>query len=301
MFQNGKEEGTWLVTGASGMLGRAFCTLWGERCVGLSRVIQNHIPYQTHMADIRDRSRLAEIFELVRPTICFHFAANTDLIDCERNPSQAYDTNCTATEHISGLCKNYQARMCYMSTDSVFDGRFGNYEENDKPNPLNSYAKTKLAGEEITLSQNQCNLVFRGNIIGRDPTGKTPFKLVDWIINQLHKRQPINGFTDVIFNPLSVITMSRNIAKLATSSREGGIWHLGSKSPLSKYDFVSSVAKQVGLTKTQITPRSIDEFQLDPPRPKNTALNISKSVKFGLPEVSIESEIDTLFQHEGAK
>ena len=280
------------------MLGKAFCTLWGERCVGVSRSTKTSFASKAFIADIRDIKQLETIFDRVRPSICFHFAANTNLVDCETNPKQAFEVNCTATEHLAALCVRYHARMCYMSTDSVFDGRTGNYSENDTPNPINAYARTKLVGEQITLSHQPNNVVIRGNIIGTSPLEGKPSKFLDWIIDQFQTKQQFNGFTDVIFNPLSVNSMSKVIGELLEKDKDGGVWHVGSLDPISKYDFILKLAELKGFEKSLVKACGVETINMSPPRPKNTSLNIGKLLNFGLATSDVTAELNILLQKE---
>jgi len=78
-----------------------------------------------------------------RIDLIVHCAAFTDLVRAEKEKQLCYDTNVTGTRNLASL----SIPMLYISTEYVFDGTKGNYEEKDYPNPKNFYALTKLLGE----------------------------------------------------------------------------------------------------------------------------------------------------------
>lgn len=84
-----------------------------------------------------------------------HCAAMIGAKACEDDKDKAYNTNVLGTRKIARICSFLGWHMYYISTDYVFDGRKGNYSENDTPNPLTYYSLTKLLGEESVLSLNK--------------------------------------------------------------------------------------------------------------------------------------------------
>ena len=97
--------------------------------------------------DIVRRSSLEKIFSGVRPDAVIHTAAMTDVDMCEREPGKAFEVNSGGTGNVVSLCEDAGIPLVYISTDYVFDGRKGDYREEDEVFPINVYGKSKLAGE----------------------------------------------------------------------------------------------------------------------------------------------------------
>ena len=76
--------------------------------------------------------------------------ANVDA--CESQPETAQQHQCGITWQACALCKKKGIRLIHISTDAVFDGKMGDYTEEDIPNPLSVYARTKLEGEQLVCS-----------------------------------------------------------------------------------------------------------------------------------------------------
>ena len=204
-------------------------------------------------------------------------AENDPIIDfIEKNSNDAIQINSIAPEIIAKNCKRNGSRLIHISTDSVFDGNRGMYTEEDTPNPRNIYAKTKLDGEK-RISEN-CNdfAIIRTNFYGISNSGKYLFNN---ILEKLNTQKNIVGFSDVYFSPLSVENLSQQILDVAESDYNGVI-HLGTDTKLSKYEFCSLMAQELGYGEDYVKPDSIDNYSFVAERPKNTSLdnNLSKSI-----------------------
>lgn len=204
------------------MLGGAFVRKWAHRCVAMTRR-PTEMPCEQISADFSDCNALQAAIVRAKPEACFHFAACTDLALCEREPALADSVNVQVTRQIARACSQVNARMVYMSTDSVFDGMTGGYSEDDSPQPLNVYAKTKWKGEGEARSASPDHLVVRGNLFGTVRGKSSGLKLYDWALHSLATQTPVTGFTDVVFNPLSVDSLSLILGKMVMARLKGGI------------------------------------------------------------------------------
>jgi dTDP-4-dehydrorhamnose reductase len=283
----------WLVTGATGMLGGAFVNKWAHESVAIVR--RNALlPCETIEGFLDEPSSIAAIIKKVRPSVCFHFAACTNLAYCEQNPGYADKINVVASSAIAKACADTGTRVVYMCTDSIFDGKKGNYSEADATTPLNSYASSKLRGEQVILASSERNISIRGNIIGTERQHISSMKLYDWAVENLKNQESITGFADVIFNPLGVDTLSEFLGQIVQLDLPGGCWHLGTKNPVSKDQFIRLVAKSNGLSDACITRGLQADLNLQPARPLNTSLQTVKIESAGISMPTIESELDLL-------
>ena len=285
--------GPWLVTGATGMLGRAFVKKWSSNCVAMVRN-KTPLPCDSVEGFLAEPNSIAAVIRKVKPTVCFHFAACTNLSYCEQNRDYAEQVNATASSAIAEACANIGARVVYMCTDSIFDGKKGNYAETDTPAPLNAYALSKLRGELATLASSKRNMSIRGNIFGTERQQVASLKLYDWVVKSLRTQESITGFDDVFFNPLGVDTLSDILGKIVNLDFPGGCWHVGTKHPVSRDQFIRLVAKSIGLSDACVTIGVQQDLNLQPPRPLNTTLQTLKIESAGIPMPTLQSELEFL-------
>ena len=145
------------ITGAAGMLGVHLeqCGNWwgGEPVYWGTR----------KQMDITDPEQVWRELLDKRPRTILHLAAWTDVAGAEKNRQACWDVNVVGTRNIVQASKFIGARIVYVSTDYVFDGKDGGYNPLDPPNPINYYALTKLVGEQI-VSSSSSSLIVRLSI-----------------------------------------------------------------------------------------------------------------------------------------
>jgi dTDP-4-dehydrorhamnose reductase len=154
-----------LITGASGLMGAHLLLANRERHevgIYLNHELNNQM-VATRKVDLRDREAVSSCVASVQPNWTVHRVARTNVDLCETNPEEAYRANVVATENIARAAARWNARVLYISTDSVFDGRRGWYREGDLPSLVNTYAATKPAGEQVALGSPAPTLVARTN------------------------------------------------------------------------------------------------------------------------------------------
>ena len=226
--------------------------------------------------DISDHKKISDLIDKEKPDIVINCAGRNDIDFLEKNPEQAIAINSIGPEIIAKKCEEYNSRLVHISTDSIFDGQKGMYDENDVPNPKNIYAKTKLEGEKKVTKECSNSVIVRTNFYGIDNSRKYLFNNM---LEKLKQKQDIIGFDDVHFTPLSVENLSQQITDV-TFSNYNGIIHLGSDKKISKYEFCKIMAQKLGFGENYVKQGSIDDFSFIAERPKNTSLNnkVSKSI-----------------------
>jgi len=168
------------------------------------------------------------------------------------------------------------AKLIYLSTDVVFDGKKGNYTEKDITNPPNIYGKTKLEGEKYILSIGKNGIVARTNLFGKD-IFKNKLSFIESILDKLSKGKEYNAFYDVIFSPLYIITLIDYLMELYKKDANG-IFHVVGSESLSKYEFALLVAETFNYNKLLIKKETIDSLYPKDKikRNKNCSLDNSK-------------------------
>jgi dTDP-4-dehydrorhamnose reductase len=247
---------TWLVTGSRGFLGANTGLFLRGRAhtIGLSRDGSPGPGYdRTAAGPLETQDVAADAIRSLRPTVVLHTAALSSHEACEANPALAERINAEATRELAQAAKEVGAQFVHISTDAVFNGAAGNYQEKDEPNPFSVYGVTKRKGEKLALEANPDSLILRTNFFGWSPTGQR--SILEFFVSALSNDQPVSGYTDVVVTSAYVGSLLDAIWQL-TQLKATGIVHATSADALSKYDFGIEVAAQLNLDASLISPRS---------------------------------------------
>jgi dTDP-4-dehydrorhamnose reductase len=144
-----------LLTGVSGLLGINFAQemMQEHEIIGVDRGKLVSAPFKILKQDLLDAGSVEKILDAAQPDWIVNCAALADLDACENNPDLAKRLNMDLPRQLARACKTRSIPLVHISTDAVFDGeKDGFYTEDDKPNPLSVYAKTKLDGESISTA-----------------------------------------------------------------------------------------------------------------------------------------------------
>ncbi len=273
-----------LITGCSGMLGNVMAeefTIKNQDVIGVDlKKPSNSIPFV--QSDLTQITTTDSLLKEIKPDIIVHAAAYTNVDFCEKNHELTDKLHIDATQFLCNYSKT-KSKLIFISSDSVFEGKHGNYKENDAKNPINYYAKTKDIGEEIIKTTCDDYIIIRTNIFGFHQNDGS--SLVEWALNKLSNGEQINGFTDVYFNAIYTRYLSRIIIEMVELNLKG-TYHVCSNNTISKFEFLKILADVFKLNTKLISPIKIDDLKLDANRPKNTTLNIDKIQSFiNLPSV----------------
>lgn len=269
-----------LVTGVSGLLGSNLAWLAAEdhAVTGVLRgaravAVPGRTPFAVIEADLTVPGQAERVLELARPDAIVHCAALTSVDYCEEHPEEAYRVNVQASAMLARAAANQGAQMLYISTDSVFDGACGSYCEEDAPNPINVYARTKLEGEQAVHQAHPNALTARVNFYGWSWQGSR--SLAEFFFNHLAAGQAVQGYHDVIFCPLLVNDMVSIFLRML-QRRLSGLYHVVSAECQSKYDFARMIAAAFGLDENLIMPASFRSGNHQASRSPLLTLNAEK-------------------------
>jgi dTDP-4-dehydrorhamnose reductase len=266
-----------LVTGASGLLGASFVWLaqeQGREVVGLYHHHPVHIDgVKLLAADLSNEAETRRIFHELGPASVVHCAAATDVDWCEGHPDEAHRVNVMVPAAMARISSACNARLLYISTDSVFDGQSGNYAETDTPGPVNVYAKTKLEGEREVLRQNPTAAIARVNLYGWNAQNK--HSLAEWVLKQLTLGSLVPGFSDVFSCPMLANDLADIMLALLDQDLTG-LYHVVGSEPVSKYEFARRIASTFGFDPEQVVPMRVADARLKAQRPRDTSLNTGK-------------------------
>lgn len=263
---------TWLVTGASGFLGANFGWHLKDRVhrVAMTRGGTTPSHFDSAVAALLEYpAAMADEVVRLQPAVIVHAAALSSHEQCEGDPAGARLANATATGHMAAAAEHVGARFVYISTDAVFDGERGHYDEQDEPRPTSVYGQTKLLGEELAQQETEA-LVIRTNFFGWSPSGRR--SILEFFVNELKAGNPVRGFTDFTTSSAYAQVLVEAIGDML-NAQASGVFHVTSPDSQTKFAFGVAVAEEFGLDPTLITPIAAD---IHPPRSGDISLNVAK-------------------------
>ena len=150
------------------------------------------------------------------------------------DPSFSFRVNSAFPRELAEMCATHKIRMLHISTDCVFSGKTGSYTENDVPDPIDLYGRSKLLGE---IQAPGC-LTIRTSAVGRQLRGS--HGLVEWALS---RTGAVDGFTNAVFSGFSTTVLARIIAGIFENHKTlDGLVHIASN-PISKYDLLCLLKK----------------------------------------------------------
>lgn len=210
----------------------------------------------------RDVQQTVEEFE---PDVIVNTAAVTDVDACETERERAWKTNVHGVENLAYAAKLSGARLIQISTDYVFDGKHGPYDELARPNPLSYYGRTKLASENVITTSGIPHVIVRTMVLyGAGYNVKQNFAL--WLIKSLADGKPVRIVDDQIGNPTLADDLAYAIMKIVELDRLG-LFHVAGPDLMSRYDFALALAKHFAYNRKLITPVKTSIFKQPAPRP----------------------------------
>lgn len=282
-----------LITGSSGLIGSYLyknLEIEGHQVVGIDKY--NGSDSVDFTFDITNKKILQSTLDHINPKIIIHTAAMKDLRTCEQNPRKAFQTNYDSTLDLINYVKmKTDRKIIYISSDVVFDGRFGNYKVDSIPNPINIYGKTKCQSE-IALSgidnsticrtamvlKENINLDLPSIAIQKEINNKVLLNqslFIEYVYYSLKRNKHIYMSKDFISNPtplsLLLLQIERIIKKNIT-----GILHTCGPIKISRYDFAKQIAKNYSLNSDLII--SSEEGVLSY-RPRDISLDVNSTYR----------------------
>ena len=277
-----KRSKTILIIGVNGFLGSNILQLRKTKEVRdlnyqfLAADIENsNVPIDItfyHINITNPQDTLKKI-EIISPDVILLTAAMTNVDQNEVDKDLAIAINTEGPKNVLEACKKTDSKLLFMSTDFIFDGisKEGNYNENDTPNPLSYYAKTKYNAEQAIINSEIEYTICRTAVLYGWNKKKQNF--ITWIINKLQQNEPIQIVTDQLNSPTFVKNLAEILIKLIEKDAKG-IYHTVGDCTLNRYEMALKCAEIFNLKKELISP--IESIEQKAIRPKNAGLNISK-------------------------
>lgn len=254
-----------LIMGGEGMLGHKVFEVMRERFEAFATFRQANGLWREYpmYKDVRPKQTVSGVdavgfdtvirsFAQVKPDVVINCIGIVKQVKEAKDPLKGIEINSLFPHRLAELCAAVGARMFHMSTDCVFSGKKGDYTEDDTPDPVDLYGRTKLLGE---VDQENC-LTIRTSIFGRDFLKSTA--LLEWFLS--NRGGSIQGYTQAIYSGFPTKILAEIIQDLILDYPHlSGLYHIASD-PISKYELLVKIREAMDL---DIEIHPYEDFQCD--------------------------------------
>ncbi len=267
----------YLIIGANGLIGRSVA----QQLNGIYNwqgTYYNHKELGLLPLDITKESDVSKIFEITKPNYVIHCANLAGGVDfCEKNPDLARSFHLDATIYLGKQCQKYGAKLIFISSDYVFDGKKKEYYEDDPTRPLNIYGELKLKSEIwITKNLQDYIIVRTTNVYGWDPLTKTPNYLMG-LYYKIMKGGVFQAPTFLWGRPTYVKDLALAIIELSYSEAVG-IFHIVGASFVNRFQWAKKVCQLANWEQKLVIPQETISKNMIP-RPLKSNMSNAKFCK----------------------
>lgn len=269
-----------LVTGANGLLGQKLVAALHEDydVYGIGRgpdAIASYPHYSYSACDITRRSDLLDFVKQHEPHYIINAAAYTNVDGCEEEKEACWKVNVTGVENLAHAARKVNSAVVHISSDYVFDGVKGIYDEASKPNPLGYYGRAKLASENAVIATGIEHAIVRTMVLYGTGKNVRP-NFATWLIDKLSQGEHVNIVDDQYGHPTLADDLAQAMRKIIELDKRG-VYHIVGSEYLSRYDFALKLAEVFDLDRNLITRIKTEELQQKAPRPLRSQFSIEKA------------------------
>lgn len=270
-----------LIAGANGLLGQKLIQTFDGKYEVIASGIEDHFVFENNnfnyiILDITNPIQCKQIVTDIKPDIIVNAASVTNVDECEIKRDLCWNVNVKGVENLASAAKRNMALLIHISTDYIFDGKDGPYSEEDRPNPIGYYGKSKLASENVCRMIGVPFAIIRTSVLfGLGINVKQNFFL--WLNTNLKQGKDLNIVTDQFNTPTLVDDLADGISKIIQSSAYG-LFHISGKEYINRYDFAVTLAESFGYDKKLIHPITTKGLNQKANRPMKGGLKVNKAI-----------------------
>lgn len=283
-----------LITGVSGFLGEYLVATAPENMVLLGVYHNKKVHFdgvRTQQLDLLNFGQTQALIETFQPDAIIHAAALSNPNYCELHPEAAHKVNVEATQKLVKIAAQLDIPFVFTSSDLVFDGTQPPYNEQSPLNPPSLYGRQKQEAEAMIQAIHPAAIIARLPLMYGFPKYGQNF-LSNWVA-KLKGGEVVHAFTDEYRTAASGRCVSNGIW-LLLERQVKGIWHLGSKERLSRYDFAVNVATHLGLDTSLIIPSKQADVKMAAKRPADVSLDSQRAFDIGYEPLSLKSYLESV-------
>ncbi|MEQ9402173.1 MAG: SDR family oxidoreductase [Cyclobacteriaceae bacterium] len=271
-----------LITGANGLLGQKLVERYESNpsveVVATGKGANRNRPgnYSYVSMDVTSASEVSSIMAMVIPDVVINTAAMTNVDQCELERELCWSLNVTAVENLIRACAENNSFLLHLSTDFIFDGENGPYEEDDVPNPQSYYAESKLAAEQLLEKSTIKWAIARTMLVYGIVRDMSRSNIILWVKKNLEEGKSIPVVDDQWRTP----TLAEDLAKgcaLIAEKRATGIFHISGKDMLTPFEMAMETALFFHLNSSLIEKVNGSVFRQQAKRPSRTGFILTKA------------------------
>ena len=209
------------------------------------------------------------------PDIIINAGAYTNVDGCETERELSWKVNVDAVKHLIIASRKNSAKIIHISTDYIFDGKTGNYDEHSQPNPKSFYGRGKLASENALIASGVEYAIIRTMIIYGNGTNVKPnFAL--WLVDRLSEEKQVTIVDDQFGQPTIVDDLGLALLRIVERNKIG-IYNVSGSEYLNRYEFAVKLADIFEFDKKLIIPIKTTELNQAAERPMNSSFILLKT------------------------
>jgi dTDP-4-dehydrorhamnose reductase len=267
-----------LITGANGMLGEECTNLLSGQYRVITCDLQDRLLFSSPAVyeplNVTNPLMVKEVIYRHNPDIVVNCAAYTDVDGAEKDHEDAWNINVKGVQYLVEALTPNRGSIIQISTDYVFDGTAGPYDEEQAPQPINYYGRTKLESEKILQDSAIPWTILRTNVLfGNTTTQKASF--VSWVVDKLSHYETITVVNDQYGNPTWSHALAEAIVRVIGTGKHG-LYHYAGSDYLNRFQFALKIAGIFELDPTLIRPTTTRKLQQLAPRPFKAGLSCEK-------------------------
>ena len=273
-----------LITGANGLLGQKLVKLILDKgrdelvatARGKNRLTYPESGYRYRAMDITDAEQVHQVIRAEQPEVVIHTAAMTNVDQCETEREACWQLNVEAVSHIIAACEQSGAFLIHLSTDFIFDGKAGPYDEEARPKPISHYGESKLRAEALIQGSKLNWAIVRTVLVYGIAHDMSRSNLILWVKNSLQEGKAIKVVDDQLRSPTLAEDLAMGCYLIAQKQAEG-IFNICGKELLTPYQMAIKTADFFNLDTASMQRADASGFQQTAKRPPKTGLIIEKA------------------------
>jgi len=262
-----------LVVGASGLVGKALMRVLKTAHTDAVGTYAKFPGAGLEALDITSSTQVRACVERHRPVTIFLTAALTHVDYCEDHPDEAFAINVDGPRAVAEAARSLDAQLVFYSTEYVFDGKAGPYDEEDPPSPLSVYGRSKLAAERAICDIVENALILRTTVLFGWDSNSTNFAMQ--VYRKVRAREQMTIPMDQFGNP----TLAEYLAEMSLALAQlgvRGIVNVVGKDLVARSEFARALVKLYGGSPDLVVPVPTESLKQKAPRPLRGGLRTEK-------------------------
>lgn len=283
-----------IIFGAKGFLGKKLYSHFSKNNDVLRTSTSQSEGYTK--VDVGKKEEVETVFSEFNPDLVINCAAICDVEKCEKNPELASEVHVEGAKNIAECCKKYNAKIVHISTDYIFNGMSGPYDEESAPSPISTYGKTKAEGEKVIKQTVSKFIILRPPILyGFNDKDDKPTFTLD-VLSKLNSEEEIKVDNERIKYPVLIDDIAACIEHLITTNAEG-VFNIATKKGYTRFEWAKLIAKTAGYDDSKICAEEKSEYNQN--RPKDVKLITTKLKETGFEPAELKEGIKIMLKQTG--